>query len=116
MFLMRAVVRTLVILALVLFALRGLGFRDGASVRTVTTRVNGLGGVADLTVTSGHGPAGSAIAHAGRQACKPPGGALKTLLDFRGPKVVFVNEVIPSGLTFRFRWDCRLQVLRIADQ
>jgi hypothetical protein len=100
-----------------LFVLRGLGFHDGASTREVTVHVVGLGGMTDLALGPASGAADlTTLEAAGGMACKPRGGVLRTLLAVRGPKAVFLTEIVPSGQTFRLRWDCRLHALRMADQ
>ncbi len=117
---MRAVARSIVVafmsLAPVVFGLRDVGFREGGSTRDVTVHVDGLDGMTDIALASADNHVAETLMQAGKRACKPPGGALKQLAGYRGPKAVFINEVVPSGRTFRFRWDCRLSVLRMADQ
>lgn len=103
-------------LALVVFGLRDVGFGEGGSTRDVTVHVDGLGGMTDIALASADNHGADTLMHAGKQECKSPGGMFKTLLGYRGPKAVIINEVVPSGNTFRFRWDCRLSVLRMADQ
>jgi hypothetical protein len=99
------------------FVLRDLGFHDGASTREVTVHVVGSGGMADLAQGSATGAADlTTLEAAGGQACKPRAGVLRTILAVRGPKAVFLTEIVPSGQTFRLRWDCRLHALRMADQ
>ena len=112
----RIVSIVLALLVLAIVGLRAVGLRDAGSVHEVTAHVNGRGGAADLALAATDARAADALSAAGGQACKPPGGFVKTLLDYRGPDAVVVNEVIPSGQSFRFRWDCRLHVLRMADQ
>jgi hypothetical protein len=113
----RVVVIVFGLLTIAGFGLREVGFRSDKSTREVTVHTAGPGGTLDF---AGLGAGGSqstdVLMSTGGQVCKPPGGVVNILLRVRGPKAVFLTEIIPSGQTFRLRYDCRLHVLRMADQ
>jgi hypothetical protein len=113
----RVVVIVVVLAALAGFGLREIGFRSGPSTREVTVHTAGPGGTLDFAgLAAGPSPSVDVLMTAGGHGCKPPAGVVNTLLDMRGPKAVFLTEIVPSGQTFRLRYDCHLRVLRMADQ
>ena len=118
----RFVILVPVFLVLIVFGLRVAGFRDGPRTPELKVQTNGPGGAADLMASASSNPADAeavnALSNAGAQACKHSSGVLKEVLGFRGPTAVFLTEITgePRRVAGRFRWDCRLHVLRLADQ